>query len=123
VATLRLESLMRFSRSTFTEATLEGWVAAKAAKVRVAAKRRVAFGDDKNSCRTEMKISVHNLVNHGKLLTSDCPHELEGRNVLQFADDPGGFKVDHIALVFQPTVEKIERLLLNTRKATSAPPN
>lgn len=100
MATLRLESLIRFSRSTFTEATLEGWVAAKAAKVRVAAKRRVGFGDDKNSCRTEMKVSVQSSKKHGKLLTSNRPHELEGRNALQFTDDPGGFKVDHIALVF-----------------------
>ena len=49
---------MRFSRSTFTEATLDGCVAAKAAKVRVAAKRRVAFGDDKKSWRTGMKVRL-----------------------------------------------------------------
>ena len=105
---------MRFSRSTFTEATLEGCVAAKAARVRVAAKRRVAFGEDKKSWRTGAKVRIRGIVKNGRLPTSNRPHKLEIRSVLHFTDNPGGFEVDHIALVLQPAIEKVEHLFLNT---------
>jgi len=52
-----------------------------------------------------------------KLLTPNCPHKLESRDVLHVADYSGGFKVDHIALVFQPTVEKVEHLFLDATQS------
>lgn len=52
VATLRLESEMRFSRSTLQVATLLGCVRARVARVRVAANRKDDLGEDKNSCKT-----------------------------------------------------------------------
>lgn len=53
VATLRLGSAMRLSRSTLHVATLLGCVRARAASVRVAANFKTGFGDDKKSCRTK----------------------------------------------------------------------
>ena len=52
VATLRLESEMRFSRSTLQVATLDGCVRASEASVRVAANLRDDFGDERKSCKT-----------------------------------------------------------------------
>ena len=49
VATLRFPSEIRFSRSTLQVATLVGCVSANDARVRVAAKRREDFGDDRNN--------------------------------------------------------------------------
>jgi hypothetical protein len=48
VATLRLESAMSASSSTLQVATLSGYVAANAARVRVEANLRVVLGDDRN---------------------------------------------------------------------------
>lgn len=93
---------------------------ARAAKVRVAAKRRVTFGDDKKSWRTDMKSQFATLQKPGRLPTSNCPHKVEGRNVLHFAYYSSSFKVNHIALVFQPTIEKVKYLFLDTKRLMSA---
>ena len=66
-----------------------------------------------------MKALIHDPLKESvKLPTSNCAHKLESRNVLYFTDDSSGFKVDHIALVFQPTIKKIEHLFLDTTKLT-----
>ena len=45
------ESVMRFSRSRLQAVTAAGWVMDTWLRVRTAAKRRVALGDEQNSCK------------------------------------------------------------------------
>jgi hypothetical protein len=54
VATLLFWSVIKFSISKLQDWTAVGWVMANLLSVRIAAKRRVDFGEDRKSCKTKI---------------------------------------------------------------------
>ncbi len=114
VATLLLESVMRLSRSTLQAATLAGCVKASVARVRVAANFNTALGEDKKSCKTLKARQSQKYAMYPKILTGYGFCKLRWSYISCLADCPGSLKVNHVALVTQPSLHQIKHLFLDT---------
>ena len=115
VATLRLGSVMRVSKSILHVATLVGWVKASAASVLVAANFRTGFGVVKKTCKTTPNPQdMYPLSIIQKRLTSNRFCELSSSDVFHFTYSARRFEVDHIAFMTQPTFKQFKDLSLDT---------